>query len=831
MKKISAFLASLAVVAIVATLAAHAGPLAPKPRVIAKYERAFLERSGSQTLQELLDTGIVRYFLTGGQSLLVLIDGTPYATTSSDLDGLPISAIERIELLSGESLGTLGGSAVRGALNVVLRNDLDGFETRAVARLPGREGGDGWQGSAFWGGAVGKGRMTIGADYFKRQEIASRSRDYSRSAWREGGAFNEAQNVSVGGNTVWIVQRNDEGAVTGVRSVALGDCDPARGYTGPLSNPPGIRNGDKGCGFAYGAIMWETARYDQKSAVVNFDHPLGEDADLHLYARVLQGDSAFRYAPSIGSFSLDLDAVRNADLLGAINDAAGADFRADGNDRFAAAHRFVGFGNRDWYTDSEEYDLALGVEGRLTAGLGYDARISAYRTDSALDGDTFVHGGRMKEEIEAGNYDLANPFSDAPEHLQAIRNASLREEIDAKSEQLGARLALEGSGFAIGGRDAAWTAGVEAGTADVHHLMVFRANDGTTHRVSDVLGSGGVSYAGDRKGVGAFAEISVPLLEELELRAGGRADEYDDIGGLSSWRLAAEYRPVDPIVLRTSWGEGDNSPSMSSLYSSEDQDHPYIDCDPGSGPPPRTCPASNPRQVTRTTAGNPDLDPSTSRRIAIGAEARRGPFFLGVEWYRLSSSGGAGQNSADWAMQNLPECVGGDRTNCIERIGGDIAIRDSYANVVESELSGVTARFGGGFRTGWGVVGMRGAWRRVTDAELSIAGEEDRLAIAKNMVRVGFLARRGGLSAIWTANYRSGYENRAGTGEFDSWTGHDLVLDWAGPLGLDGARVTAGVFNLTDSGLSVDTSNPSSVDGPTEAGWGRTFFLTLNMRF
>ena len=106
--------------------------------------------------------------------------------------------------------------------------------------------------------------------------------------------------------------------------------------------------------------------------------------------------------------------------------------------------------------------------------------------------------------------------------------------------------------------------------------------------------------------------------------------------------------------------------------------------------------------------------------------------------------------------------------------------------MVDSELSGVTARFGGGFRTGWGVVGMRGAWRRVIDAELRIAGEEDRLAIAKNMVRVGFLARRGGLSAIWTANYRSGYENRAGTGEFDSWTGHDLVLDWAGPLGAGG---------------------------------------------
>ena len=136
-------LASLAVLAALAANAAHAGSLAPAPRIVATYERDFIERSGAQTLEELLETGIVRYSLTGGQPVLVLVNGRPYATTSSDLDTLPLSAIERIELLSGDSLGTLDGSTVRGALNVVLRTDLNGFETRAVARMPSRDGGDG----------------------------------------------------------------------------------------------------------------------------------------------------------------------------------------------------------------------------------------------------------------------------------------------------------------------------------------------------------------------------------------------------------------------------------------------------------------------------------------------------------------------------------------------------------------------------------------------------------------------------------------------------------------------------------------------------------------
>ena len=147
--------------------------MAPAPRVVASYDRNFLERSGAQTLEELLDTGIIRYLLTGDRPLLVLVNGRPYSSTGGDLEPLPLSAVERIELLGGDSLGALGG-AVRGAINVVLRKDLDGFETRAVARAPSRDGGDAWQGSAFWGGAFGKGRMTLGADVVDRQEIPAR---------------------------------------------------------------------------------------------------------------------------------------------------------------------------------------------------------------------------------------------------------------------------------------------------------------------------------------------------------------------------------------------------------------------------------------------------------------------------------------------------------------------------------------------------------------------------------------------------------------------------------------------------------------------------------
>ncbi len=855
----------LAIVAALAVGAAQAGPLAPPARVVATYDRNFIERSGAQTMQELLDTGITRYFLTGGQSLLVLVNGRPYSSTGGNLESLPLSAVERIEVLGGDSLGSVSSTA-RGALNIVLRKDLDGFETRAVSRAPSRDGGDAWQGSVFWGGAFGKGRMTLGVDAIDRQETPGSERVHKRSEWVEGGEFNRMKNVSISGNTAFVVPGsvNSEGRFVRdeipdpdgepgdtipkpTRSVALGDCNTALGYV-PGINPAGITNGDEGCGFAFGDIWWDIASYEQQSAILDLDHPLGDGAELHLDVNITQAESAFRYAPSVDVFSItppDVDNDSNGlpDLVDAINAAAGEAI-ADSDDRFSIGHRFVGHGNRDWVTESEEYDISLGVTGRLTEGLGYDARVGAYRFDSFVTGNTLVHGKTMQTAVREGRYDLVNPLNPFPDgteeqrraHWEAIRDSSLTQEKDAGVEGLSTRFALEGSGFAIGGRDAAWTAGIELGRLEVHDLLRFRDRDGGTHDVTEVLGSGGVSYAGKRETAAAFADVSLPVADQLDLRVAGRATELDDVGGLGSWRVGAEYRPTGIVTLRGSFGAAESSPSMSDLYATEDQSHPYILCDPGAGPPPRKCPKPNVRQVTQELSGNPKLDPVKGERLSFGAEARRGPFFLAAEWYRVSTSKGVGNNTATHAMLNLKECGTAPdgsivRENCIERNGGDITIHRGYENVVESEISGINTRFGGGMRTSWGVVGMRGAWRHVLDAGLRVAGAKVRYPIARNAVRVGFLARRGNLSAIWTANYRAGFTNQTSTGQFGSWTGHDVSMDWADPLGLKGARVSAGIFNLTDELLTTDTSNPSATDGPVAAGWGRTYFLTLNMRF
>lgn len=346
-----------------------------------------------------------------------------------------------------------------------------------------------------------------------------------------------------------------------------------------------------------------------------------------------------------------------------------------------------------------------------------------------------------------------------------------------------------------------------------------------------MLGSGGTSYAGERDAAGAFAEVSLPLADAVDVRAAARADEYDDVGGLRSWRLGVVYRPTDIVTLRGSWSAGDRAPLMYHLHSDEAQDHPYVRCDPGGGPPPRTCDTADHRQVTRQTRGNPELKPSRSHRRSVGAGARSGPFYLVADWYWLTTSDLPGQHTATWAILNHPECPPGGGSSCIEREAGDVNIHDRFANIVETRISGLNTRFGARTETGWGFVAMRGFWRYVASSEESIAGEKEPYPLPRHAVRVVASTGRGGLTVFWAVNYRDEIQSRSGDGRFESWTGHDLTLDWRVPLGLENMRITGGVYNVADAKLSTNTANPSATDGPRAAGWGRTFFATLNMKF
>ena len=221
-------------------------------RPLTVIDREDIELSGIRNVYDLLNSGygrgyynnfgIFRPFVTGSDCVAILINGRRVSDSIVDLHTLPISGVERIEILGDSAAALRGGHAIGGAVNIVLKRDLEGLQVQASSAWTTQAGGAFGQGSVLWGSALGRGHLTIGADLFRREQIRDRDRGYSRASWTPDGSFSDTTGVSVGGNTLLIR--------TGDKTVgrSLGDCE-GGAYTGVLAQPPGASSG-VGCGFA-----------------------------------------------------------------------------------------------------------------------------------------------------------------------------------------------------------------------------------------------------------------------------------------------------------------------------------------------------------------------------------------------------------------------------------------------------------------------------------------------------------------------------------------------------------------------------------------------------
>jgi len=113
----------------------------------------------------------------GADRTLVLINGRRMAPagvggapTSPDLNLIPAVMIERIENLYDGASTVYGSDAVAGVANVMLRQDVEGFELQGSYNQPKGNGGEETVLSAMWGKTSDNGFFTIGAEYYDRKQ-------------------------------------------------------------------------------------------------------------------------------------------------------------------------------------------------------------------------------------------------------------------------------------------------------------------------------------------------------------------------------------------------------------------------------------------------------------------------------------------------------------------------------------------------------------------------------------------------------------------------------------------------------------------------------------
>jgi outer membrane receptor protein involved in Fe transport len=131
----------------------------------------------------------------GPNRSLVLVDGRRVQPVNGalvvDVNTIPSAAIARVEVITGGAAMVYGADAIAGVVNFILKRDYEGMDFRA--RYGVTEEGDGEEISlnALFGAnfSDGRGNVTFGADYYRRETILSADRDWIVAGWKDPGTM------------------------------------------------------------------------------------------------------------------------------------------------------------------------------------------------------------------------------------------------------------------------------------------------------------------------------------------------------------------------------------------------------------------------------------------------------------------------------------------------------------------------------------------------------------------------------------------------------------------------------------------------------------------
>jgi iron complex outermembrane receptor protein len=164
----------------------------------------FISKSGYTSVQEVLSmqpaaagmslgstsnngsggTATVNLRGMGVQRTLVLLNGRRMvssgtgADSSVDLNTIPVSMIQSIEILKDGASAVYGSDAIAGVVNIITKKDYSGTEISADGSITDKGDGESGGFSILHGTEFAGGNLVLGAQYSNRGEIIQSDRDF-----------------------------------------------------------------------------------------------------------------------------------------------------------------------------------------------------------------------------------------------------------------------------------------------------------------------------------------------------------------------------------------------------------------------------------------------------------------------------------------------------------------------------------------------------------------------------------------------------------------------------------------------------------------------------
>ncbi len=354
-----------------------------------------------------------------------------------------------------------------------------------------------------------------------------------------------------------------------------------------------------------------------------------------------------------------------------------------------------------------------------------------------------------------------------------------------------------------------------------------------------------------------YAEVSVPVLEILELTGAVRLDDYTGFGSTVNPKFTARFSPTDWVMLRASYNTGFRVPSFNQIFNGVTESP-----NPGNNlTDPTTCPAGGIVNVTAgcgaitpnsLSGGNLNLGPETSEQYSAGIVFTPAPqFSASVDFWSIAVDDTIGSLTIAQLLANQSSFPGR-----VERTGGVITGLDLRAdNIGSRRTQGIEVSLRGG------VDAFGGVLTAGLDGTYLIKKREKFLPTAPfGPSLIGVFTYAGDLGLRWKHSafinfaiddvmlsfsqiYRNGYKNNAlpqsaSRPDYNARVNAYVIYNMSAAVDIDERfRLTAGVRNVFDK----DPPFAITYDSNTGAGssWeprvadprGRSFTVAVEAKF
>jgi iron complex outermembrane receptor protein len=590
------------------------------PRPITVIDRKQIEASGTQNLNEYLNRLTIASFGSGeygsgygvspgtqsvnlrglgSDNTLVLLNGKrivkdPYLEIN-DLSVIPTAAIDRVEILKGTASAIYGTDALGGVVNIITRDDFDGFGAGYKRIQPRYPGGARDQAYAVAGSNSENSSNVLVLQWDQSQPIHFGDRPWVDRNYRSvyGYPFS------------YIGQDGEEHRAS--------DC-----VTAP-------EQADEGrCRYNYMDELALEDSWQKLSLLDDFTYDITDRTTLNLRTflnyKTSTTEPTKAFVGPTERYTVSEDYITNnyADILNRGDAAPMIIEDPNMGDQRGAIVRGRLTGYKGSYTHTKELTASgtLGITHEFDGGELLEVSFADSRMQRNHNWLNRFDDQALREAIFNGTYDIfsANPGDLSPYLTDATSLDRSTSRIFETTFSGDLELFQNFWGYAFG----------------VSHLYESYNRRPSRHVVAEtVKGLGGGGGDGYREAVAAFGELSIPITPNLETNLAARYDEYSDFGDTFNPQVSVQYRPLQSVFFRMNYGSGFKAPTLSdihdeqALYFTSFTD--YVLCnqareDNDAKDIEKYCEFS--RSADIRTGGNPELEPekSTSWSATLGYE-------------------------------------------------------------------------------------------------------------------------------------------------------------------------------------------------------------------